>query len=110
MTDRQKIFSGLAGAATLLLAVAIAVTLGRAKIAYGFFVFLRIVTCGALVGLLLEKLPIWAKFPLLLLAILYNPLVPIHLGSREIWAWINAATIPALLAPWAAIWIKKGKL
>ena len=110
MTDRQKIFSCLAGAAALLLAVAIAVTLGRAKIPYGFFVFLRIVTCGALVGLLFEKLPIWAKFPLLLLAILYNPLVPIHLGSREVWAWINAGTIPALLAPWAAIWIKKGKL
>ena len=110
MTDQQKIFSGLAGAAVLLLAVAIVTTVTGTRIPYGFFVFMRIVTFAALAGLLLEKLPIWAKFALLLLAILYNPVVPIHLGDREIWAWINAATIPVLAIPWAWIWIKKGKI
>lgn len=110
MTDLRKISVGMAGAAAVLLAVAIATTVAGTRIPYGFFVFMRIVTCGALVGLLLEKLPIWAKFPLLLLAILYNPLVPIHLGSREVWAWINAGTIPALLAPWAAIWKRLRKI
>ena len=110
MTDRQKISVGLAGAAVLLLAVAIVTTVTGTRIPYGFFVFTRIVTCAALAGLLWEKLPIWAKFALLLLAILYNPVVPIHLGKREVWAWINAGTIPALVAPWAWIWKTKGKL
>ena len=110
MTDQQKIFSGLAGAAVLLLVAAIAVALNDSKIPYGFFVFLRIMTCGALVGLMLEKLPIWAKFVLLLLAILYNPVVPIHLGDREVWAWFNTGTIPALVVPWAWIWKQKGKI
>ena len=109
MTDLRKIFLCMAGAAVLLLAVAIVTTVADARIPHGFFVFMRIVTCGALVGLLLEKLPIWAKFVLLLLAILYNPVVPIHIGDREVWAWINAGTIPALAAPWAVILIKEHK-
>lgn len=110
MTDLRKIFLGLAGAAVVLLLLAICnVLFARHGFPYGFYVFMRIVTCAALIVLLLEKLPVWVKFVLLLLAILYNPLVPVHIGSREVWAWINAATIPALVAPWAWIWKKNCK-
>lgn len=111
MTDLRKIFLGLAGASAVLLLLAIGnVLFARHGFPYGFYVFMRIVTCGALIGLMLEKLPTWVKFALLLLAILYNPVVPIHIGDRETWAWFNAATIPALVAPWAVILKKKGKL
>ena len=110
MTDRQKLFLCMAGAAVVLLVAAICnVLFARHGFPYGVYVFMRIVTCAALAGLLWKKLPIWAKFALLLLAILYNPIVPIHIGDREVWAWINAATIPALAAPWAVILIKEHK-
>ena len=104
----QKIFFGLACTATILLIITF-FDMHDEDLPSGYFVFLRIVTCAALVGLLLEKLPTWVKFVLLLLAILYNPIVQIHLGDREVWAWFNAATIPALIAPWVVIYKKEHK-
>ena len=109
LADRQKIFLGMSGAAVLLLAAAICnVLFARHSFPYGFYIFMRIVTCAALVGLLLEKLPAWVKFVLALAAILYNPVVMIHIGDREVWAWFNAGTIPALIAPWCFILKRRG--
>ena len=110
MTDLRKIFLGLAGTAALLLIVAFATTIFNAKLPYGFFVFLRIVTFGALIGLMLEKFPMWLKFVFLLLAILYNPVIPIHIGDRDVWAFFNILTIPVLLIPWGYLWKKLGRL
>lgn len=69
----------------------------------GYYVFLRIVTFGALIGLMLEKFPTWFKFILLLFAILYNPVIVIHLGDAELWALFNLLTLPLLIVPWALI-------
>ena len=111
LTDFQKIFFGLAGASVVLLLLAICnVLFFRHGFPYGFYVFMRIVTCGSLIGLMLEKFPTWVKFVLLLLAILYNPVVPIHIGDREIWAWFNAATIPVLVALWCVIFKRLEKI
>jgi len=75
----------------------------------GFFTFLRIVVSAALVGLFLEKFSFWMKFPLLLLAILYNPLISIRL-DQEVWLFFNVLTVPALAVPWVILLrrIKKG--
>lgn len=91
----------------LLLAIGRAITSYRG-LADGYYMFMRIVTLGALIGLILEKLPTWEKFVLLLLAILYNPLIPIHINDQEVWAWFNVLTIPALIAPWGVIQKKIG--
>ena len=110
MTDRQKIFLGLAAVAAAMLALAICRALQSPRgFPYGYYVFMRIVTCGALVGLLLEKFPVWIRFPLILLAILYNPIVLVHLGDQEVWACLNALTIPAFVVPWIVVFFRKRK-
>ncbi len=80
-----------------------------ARFDYGFYVFLRIVVFCALAGLCLEKNPMWLKFSLLLLAILYNPIIQIHLQDRYVWAFFNVVTIPALLVPWIVLICRKSK-
>jgi hypothetical protein len=64
-----------------------------AKLPYGYYQFLRIVVCIAAAYLtyreyqLDDKVTIWAVV-FALLAILFNPIIPVHL-SREIWAFFN---------------------
>ena len=100
-SDRQKLFLCLAGTSVLMLLLTICnVLFSRYSFPYGYYVFLRIVTCGALVGLMLNRLPLWAKFVLLLFAILYNPVIQIHLGDSENWIPFNLATIPILIIAW----------
>jgi hypothetical protein len=68
-----------------------------APLPYGYYVFLRIVLCVAAVYLAwsehqeAKSINAWIV-GLVVLAILYNPLVPIHL-TREIWSVINLATV-----------------
>lgn len=91
LTERQKIFRCFLILDIIMLALAI--------IRYfdgWYYVFLRFVTCVALAGFVLEKLSTWFKFILLLLVILYNPIVPVHLGDRGIWVLINLITIVLL--------------
>lgn len=96
----QKYFIGLA----LVSVVSLLLALPDHWIdAGGYFVFLRIVCFASLIGLLLEKLPVWLKFPLLLLAILYNPVFQIHLRDRDVWRFFNVISIFFLLIPWCFV-------
>jgi hypothetical protein len=61
---------------------------------YGYYQLLRFVVCGVSVYVAFmaynwQKL--WAMWPFGIVAILFNPLVPIHL-SREIWQPIDLMT------------------
>jgi hypothetical protein len=78
--------------------VPIALTLvALAPLPYGYYVFLRIVLCFAAAYLAwsehqeAKSINAWIV-GLVILAILYNPFVPIHL-TREIWSVINLATV-----------------
>ncbi len=104
LTDIQKIFFGFAVVSIFLLVLSL-----LERFDNGFYVFLRFTTCIALVGLCLNKIGVWIKFPLILLAILYNPVIQIHLGDRDVWLVFNVITIPALLIPWIVIVCKTGK-
>lgn len=95
----SKVFLGLAVVAEVLIVLACLVVFAGDTFPYGFYTFLRIVTCTALVGLLLENLSFKWKFPLLLLAILYNPVIPIRL-DKQIWFLFNIVTVPMLAGPW----------
>lgn len=106
-TGTQKIFFWLSLAASILLLIAVCDVRGG-NLGNGYFVFLRIITCGAFVGLILQKIPLWLKFVFILGAVLYNPIVMIHLGDRDIWALFNALSIPALLVPWICLLSKRG--
>ncbi len=95
LADHQKIFLGLAAVSVVMLVIALCDNSQA-----GFYIFLRIVTSAALVGLLIEKLSIWLKFILLLLLILYNPIIQVHLDNRSDWEFFNLITIPLLIVPW----------
>lgn len=64
-----------------------------AQLPYGYYQFLRVVICIAAVYLtyqeyqLDDKVTIWAVV-FALLAILFNPIIPIH-QSRKTWAYFN---------------------
>ncbi len=106
LTTPQKYFFGFAVISVVMLFCALPD--GRDE-EYGYYVFLRIVTCASLAWLLVEKFPMWLNFSLLLLAILHNPIIPIHLADREVWAFFNIITIPALIIPWVVLIYRKGK-
>jgi hypothetical protein len=58
---------------------------------YGYYQLLRWVTCGACVWIAVIAYSwqkIWVTWLFGIIAILFNPIVPIHL-SREIWQPIN---------------------
>ena len=67
---------------------------------YGYFVFLRIVVCGGTAFLAWQHntrigLGVWV-FTLGGLAILFNPLIPIHL-TKQIWAVLDVGAAAILV-------------
>ena len=58
---------------------------------YGYYIFLRLVTCGmaAFIAFIAHGWGIkWVMWVFILIAILFNPIVPIHL-TKEIWQFID---------------------
>ena len=92
--------------AVVLLLVAIIATLAEWKISYGFYVFLRLIVCGSMVALCFDSIiPNWLKYMLGLQALLYNPVIRIHLGDREVWMGFNVVAIAFYLVAWALFFI-----
>jgi len=65
---------------------------------YDFYVTLRVFICIALYFFFQAILPVrkdkkWWFYMIIGLFILYNPIVPIHIGEKAVWAIINALTI-----------------
>ena len=92
-----------------LLTIAIIVAMDNDDLPYGYYTFLRIVTCGLFVWLaVLYKSPYW-RFILGAGAILYNPVFPIHLDSRDPWIFFNILSI-VVLVPAFILYIKTAKV
>ena len=93
----------------LLLLIAVIMALANDNLPYGYYTFLRIVTCGLFVWLaVLYKSPYW-RFILGAGAILYNPVFPIHLDSRDPWIFFNILSI-VVLVPAFILYIKTAKV
>ena len=73
-----------------------------ASLPYGYYQFLRLVVCGA-AGLCAyhswQARGVWMTTVLAGIAILYNPVIRIHL-ERADWQIINFATIPVFGLAW----------
>lgn len=91
LSDRQKIALLMSGAAVVILTMALCKN-------WEWYPLLRWVVCLALVGKLLEKFPAWFKFILIVGAIIYNPIAPIHIGKRNDWLPINWITLPIIVS------------
>ena len=63
---------------------------------HGFFVFLRLMTCGAFIYAIYCSGHNSLKFISGAFVLLYNPLIPIHL-TRNIWTVLNIITVIVLL-------------
>lgn len=85
----------------LLLAVAVVAAFlpGGTKLDNGFYTFLRIAVCGTsawLAWINRTGRPVLCFF-LAAFAALFNPLIPIHFGERDVWSIFDLAAIPLLL-------------
>ena len=85
----------------LLLAVAVVTAFlpGGTKLDNGFYTFLRIAVCGTsawLAWINRTGRPVLCFF-LAAFAALFNPLIPIHFGDRDVWSIFDLAAIPLLL-------------
>ena len=73
--------------------VAALLFIATAKLPYGYYTFLRFAVCGvgvyvAYVGYV-GKRP-WAAWTFAAIAVVFNPLIPVHL-TKQIWAWLDVA-------------------
>ena len=79
----------------LLMIPIVVVAIGLLPLNSDFYVLVRIVVClfGAVAFVSLHESYKSEKVAFLILAIVYNPIFPIHFGSRIIWLPINLITI-----------------
>lgn len=59
---------------------------------YGYYMLLRIITCATCVYSAVKFKTEWAKWIFGILAVVYNPVLPVHLGDKDLWSIINFAT------------------
>lgn len=72
------------------------VLIGLADMPYGYYTLLRLVLCGSAILLLLasfESANAIVTWTFGAIAVLYNPILPIHLGDKSIWVVLNLITI-----------------
>ena len=81
---------------TVALVVIALLLLARAGMPLGYYTFLRIAVCASAIYLAWNghkhgRAP-WVTVAFVLLAILYNPVLPVYLGSKAAWAPVNLGT------------------
>jgi hypothetical protein len=80
----------------LAVACTLAVGLGLLDMPFGFYTLLRVVLClASAVGFVAarrrqDSLWLWGYG---VLAVLYNPVLPIHLGAKSLWIGVNLVTL-----------------
>ena len=93
----------------LAIIVAIMLLIAIAPLPYGYYQFLRWVVCGVAVFIAYSAYTwgkIWAVWLFGIVAVLFNPIIPIHL-TKEIWQPIDL--VCALLFSLSLIFLKAPK-
>lgn len=70
----------------------------------GYYMLLRLLTSGVCLYSAVKFKTEWAKWIFGGLTVLYNPVLPVHLGDKEIWDVINIATV---IYMWIALKVEK---
>lgn len=74
----------------------IAVVVGLADLPYGYYMLLRLFLCGVSLFFMFGArlvLQDWQRWVLGGFAVLYNPLLPVQIGDKGVWAILNVATV-----------------
>ena len=72
------------------------VLLALMRMPYGYYTLLRLGLCAVCVYYISQFRPPLTpghRVALGALAVLYNPIIPVHLGSKGLWTFVNTATI-----------------
>jgi hypothetical protein len=74
---------------------AIAVAIGLLPLPYGYYMLLRVFLCVLSIYFLSSVRGVrdGEKWVLVGWAVLYNPIVPVELGSKPLWSLINIGTV-----------------
>ena len=67
---------------------------------YAYYMLLRVITCATCVYSAVKFKTEWTRWIFGVLAVLYNPVLPVHLDDKDLWSIINLATIVYM---WVAI-------
>ena len=74
---------------------AIAVAIGLLPLPYGYYMLLRLFLCVLSIYFLSSVRGVrdGEKWVLVGLALLYNPIAPVELGSKPLWSLVNVGTV-----------------
>ena len=59
---------------------------------YSYYMLLRVITCATCVYSAVKFKTEWTKWIFGVFAVLYNPVLPVHLGDKDLWSTINFTT------------------
>ena len=99
---------------SLLLVVCVFLGLALSSMPQGYYTFLRLVVCSYALFVFFHEIRkdlSWRAIVPALLALLYNPVFPVHFEDKDIWRALNITSIvlfSVLGLPWLLIW-KKAK-
>lgn len=90
----RKLFANRPAPGILTIA-GVAVALGFLPLPAGYYLLVRLLLCGLSIYFLssVARVRDAEKWVLTGLAILYNPVVPVEVGSRLLWSIISVATL-----------------
>ncbi len=70
----------------------------------GYYTLLRVITCATCAYSAVKFKTEWAKWIFGILAVVYNPVLPVHLGDKDLWSIINIIT---LIYTWIALFAER---
>lgn len=70
----------------------------------GYYMLLRVITCATCVYSAVKFKTEWTRWIFGVFAVLYNPVLPVHLGDKDLWSIINLATI---IYMWVALFAER---
>lgn len=70
----------------------------------GYYMLLRVITCATCVYSAVKFKMEWTRWIFGVFAVLYNPILPVHLGEKDLWAIINLVTVVFL---WIALYTEQ---
>lgn len=98
----EKVRTFLRESVTIVL-LTILFLVGLADLPYAYYVLLRFVASGVCLYSAVKFKTEWARWIFGGLTVLYNPVLPIHLGDKDAWTVINLITI---IYMWAALYFE----
>ena len=70
----------------------------------GYYMLLRVITCATCVYSAVKFKTEWTRWIFGVFAVLYNPVLPVHLGDKDLWSIINIIT---LIYTWIALFAER---